>query len=513
VNTIAPTGLGTSVPAPESSSSPHAIVIGSGFGGLAAATRLAVRGYRVTVLEKLDAPGGRACVFRQDGFTFDAGPTIITAPFLLEELWSLCGRRFSDDVDLRPMMPFFRLRFDDGETFDYSGDPELMRAEVARLSPDDVAGYERFLRRSEKAYRLGYEKMGAMPFTRLTDMLRVIPDMLRMQGLRSLHSLVASHVKDPRLQTVLSFHPLLIGGNPYSVTAVYALISYLEQRHGVFSAMGGTGALVDAMVKLMESQGVRLRLNAEVDEIVVDRGRAAGVRLASGEMLPAQVVVSNADAAWTYRHLVRPEHRSHWTNRKIEKSKFSSGLFVWYFGTNRQYEDVPQHSVLLGPRYKGLLEDIFRRHRLADDFSLYLHRPTELDSSLAPEGCDTFYVLAPVPHLDSGTDWEAAAEPFRLAIEQRLAETVLPGLGDHVISSRVMTPLDFQSRLLAHRGAAFSFEPVLTQSAWFRPHNVSEDVEGLYLVGAGTHPGAGIPGVITSAKVLDQVVPHASAFA
>ncbi len=513
MNTIASQGIDPTQPPIESGSAPHAIVIGSGFGGLAAATRLSVRGYRVTVLEKLDAPGGRAYVYKQDGFTFDAGPTIITAPFLLEELWSLCGRRFSDDVDLRPMMPFFRLRFDDGETFDYSGDPEKMIAEVRRLSPGDVEGYQRFLKRSELAYHLGYEKMGAMEFTRLRDMLKVIPDMLRMQGLRSLHSLVSSYIKDERLRTVLSFHPLLIGGNPYSVTAVYALISYLEQHHGVFSAMGGTGALVRAMVNLMQSQGAQLRLNTEVEEIEVKEGRVSGVRLTSGEVLPAKIVVSNADAAWTYRHLLRPEHRRHWSDRKIERSKFSSGLFVWYFGVNRRYEDVPQHSVLLGPRYKGLLKDIFHKHHLADDFSLYLHRPTELDESLAPPGCDTFYALAPVPHLDSGTDWEAHAEPFRQAIQARLEETVLPGLGPHVVTSRVMTPLDFQSRLLAFRGCAFSFEPILTQSAWFRPHNVSEDVEGLYLVGAGTHPGAGIPGVITSAQVLDKVVPHASAFA
>jgi phytoene desaturase len=488
----------------------HAIVIGSGFGGLAAAIRLAARGYRVTVLEKLDAPGGRASVFRQDGFTFDAGPTIITAPFLFEELWALCGRKFSDDVDLRPMQPFFRLRFNDGETFDYNGDPQHMAAEVARLSPDDVAGYQKFLKRSELAYRLGYEQMGAMPFTRLADMLKVIPEMLRMQGLRSLHSLVAAHVKDPRLRTVLSFHPLLIGGNPFSVTAVYALISYLEQRHGVFSAMGGTGAIVDAMVKLIRSQGSTLRFNSEVEEILVEDGCARGVRLVSGETLRAEVVVSNADSAWTYRHLLPAKTRKHWTNKRIERARYSSGLFVWYFGTDRLYPEVPQHSVLLGPRYRGLLDDIFHRQRLAEDFSLYLHRPTELDPSLAPEGCETFYVLAPVPHLGSGTDWEAQAEPYRQAIQQRLEETVLPGLGAHVVSSRVMTPLDFQSRLLAYRGAAFSFEPVLTQSAWFRPHNVSEDVKGLYLVGAGTHPGAGIPGVITSAKVLDEVVPAVS---
>lgn len=492
---------------------PHAIVIGSGFGGLAAAIRLSVKGYRVTVLEKLDEPGGRAYVFRQDGFTFDAGPTIITAPFLLEELWSLCGRRFSDDVDLRAMLPFFRLRFDDGDTFDYSGDPERMRAEIERIAPDDVAGYQRFLKASEKAYRLGYEQLGDMAFTKVSDMLKVIPEMLQMQGLRSLHSLVSSHVKDPKIQTVLSFHPLLIGGNPYSVTAVYALISYLEQHHGVFSAMGGTGALVDAMVKLMQSQGASLRCNAEVEEILVEKGSACGVRLTSGETLRSKIVVSNADAAWTYRHLLPAKTRRHWTDKKIDRSKFSSGLFVWYFGTDRQYAEVPQHSVLLGPRYKGLLNDIFKRQHLADDFSLYLHRPTELDPSLAPEGCDTFYALAPVPHLGSGTDWEAKAESFRAAIQTRLEETVLPELGAHVVSSRVMTPLDFQSRLLAFKGCAFGFEPILTQSAWFRPHNVSEDVRGLYLVGAGTHPGAGIPGVITSAKVLDKVVPHAKHFA
>lgn len=492
---------------------PHAIVIGSGFGGLAAATRLSVKGYRVTVLEKLDKPGGRAYVFRQDGFTFDAGPTIITAPFLLEELWALCGQRFSDDVDLRAMLPFFRLRFDDGDTFDYSGDADLMRAEIQRIAPEDVAGYERFLKASEKAYHLGYEQLGEMPFTKMSDMLKVIPEMLQMQGLRSLHSLVSSHVKNPKIQTVLSFHPLLIGGNPYSVTAVYALISYLEQHHGVFSAMGGTGALVDGMVKLMQSQGATLRCNSEVEEILVENGNACGVRLASGETLHSKIVVSNADAAWTYRHLIPAKNRRHWTDRKIDRSKFSSGLFVWYFGTDRRYEEVPQHSVLLGPRYKGLLDDIFKKQHLADDFSLYLHRPTELDASLAPEGCDTFYALAPVPHLGSGTDWEAKAESFRAAIQARLEETVLPNLGSHVVSSKVMTPLDFQSRLLAFKGCAFGFEPILTQSAWFRPHNVSEDVKGLYLVGAGTHPGAGIPGVITSAKVLDQVVPHARHYA
>ena len=488
-----------------------AIVIGSGFGGLAAAIRLAAKGYDVTVLEKLDAPGGRAYVLRQDGFTFDCGPTIVTAPFLFDELWELFGRRFGDDVDLRPMEPFFRLHFADGETFDYNGDHAHMEREVARLSPGDVEGYRRYLKIADSAYDIGYEKLGITPFTTFMDMLKAIPDMLRMQGIRRLMAVIRQHVKDPRLQQMLSFHPLLIGGNPMNVISVYALISSLEQRFGVHSAMGGTGAIIDAMVKLLQSQGGRLRLNSQVEEILVEDGRAAGVRLVSGERLRAPVVVSNADAAWTYRYLLPASARKHWTDRRIERARYSSGLFVWYFGTRRQYPEIPQHSIILGPRYEGLLDDIFVHQRLAEDFSLYLHRPTALDPSLAPEGCDTFYVLSPVPHLESGIDWEAQAEPYRRAIEQQLHDTLLPGLKDNLVTSSVMTPLDFQSRLLAFRGAAFSFEPILLQSSWFRAHNVSEDVPGLYLVGAGTHPGAGLPGVLSSAKILDRVVPPVAA--
>jgi len=499
-------------PPHTASAAPHAVVIGSGFGGLAAAIRLGARGYRVTILEKLDAPGGRACVHRQDGFTFDAGPTIITAPFLLEELWALCGRRLADDVDLRPMSPFYRIRFDDGETFDYSGDPEATRREIARFSPADVAGYDRYMKASEAIFRVGFEQLGDQPFGSIFAMARIVPQMLRLRSHRSVYSLVAKYVADPRLRMVLSFHPLLIGGNPFAASSIYALISFLERRWGVHSAMGGTGRIVDGMVELVRSQGNRLRLNSEVEQILVEGGRATGVRLSSGEVLPAAIVVSNADAAWTYRYLVPAAARRRWTDRRIERARYSNGLFVWYFGTRRRYEAVPHHSILLGPRYRGLLEDIFDHRILAEDFSLYLHRPTATDPSLAPAGCDTFYALSPVPHLAAGIDWEAQAEPYRVAIERRLAATVLPELGGQVITSRVTTPLDFQSRLLSYRGAGFSFEPVLRQSAWFRPHNRSEDVAGLYIVGAGTHPGAGVPGVLSSARVLDKVVPHASAF-
>jgi phytoene desaturase len=492
---------------------PHAVVIGSGFGGLAAAVRLGARGYRVTVLERLDAAGGRAYVFRQDGFTFDAGPTIVTAPFLFEELWRLAGRRFADDIDLAPIDPFYRIRFDDGETFDTSGDAEAMRRQVARLAPGDVEGYERFMRDAEAIYRIGFEQLGHVPFSSWTDMARIVPQMLRLRSYRSLASLVAGHVRDERIRFALSFHPLFVGGNPFSVTSIYGLISFLERRSGVHFAMGGTGRLVSGLVKLIEGQGNRIRYGAEVARITVADGRATGVRLASGENIAADVVVSNADSAWTYRHLLGAEPRRRWTDRRLDRARYSMSLFVWYFGTRRRYEDLPHHTIVLGPRYRELLHDIFERKVLASDFSLYLHRPTATDPSLAPAGCDAFYVLSPVPHLDADVDWTAQAEPYRRAIARRLAATLLPDLEANVVSSRVMTPLDFRHRLLSIKGAAFGLEPVLTQSAWFRPHNRSEEVKRLYLVGAGTHPGAGLPGVLSSARVLDAVVPDPHALA
>ena len=492
---------------------PHAVVIGSGFGGLAAAVRLGARGYRVTVLEKLDAAGGRAYVFRQDGFTFDAGPTIVTAPFLFEELWALCGRTLADDVDLRPVSPFYRIRFDSGETFDYSGDPAAMRAEVARFAPGDVAGYERFMQASEGIFRVGFEQLGHVGFESWRAMAGILPEMLRLQSYRSVYGLVSKFITDPRLRVVMSFHPLLIGGNPFAASSIYALIAFLERRWGVHFAMGGTGRLVDGLVRLIGTQGGDVRYGAEVRSIMVSDGRATGVRLVSGEQIDADIIVSNACSAWTYRYLLPPSVRHRWTDRRIEKARYSMSLFVWYFGTRRRYPDVAHHTILLGPRYRELLKDIFARHKLAEDFSLYLHRPTATDTSLAPDGCDAFYVLSPVPHLGGGTDWSAAAEGYRRAIARRLSETVLPGLEQEIVTSRVMTPQDFQDRLLSFRGAGFGLEPLLTQSAWFRPHNRSEDVENLYLVGAGTHPGAGLPGVLSSARVLDSVVPDACAFA
>jgi phytoene desaturase len=488
---------------------PHAIVIGSGFGGLAAAIRLGARGYRVTVLERLDQPGGRARVHVQDGFTFDAGPTVITAPQLFEELWALCGRRMADDVDLRPVSPFYRIRFHDGGTFDYTGDAEAMRAEVGRIAPRDVAGYERFMEKSRRIFEVGFERLSAAPFGHWSDMARIVPDMLRLSSYRTVYGLVSSYIRDPRLRQVLSFHPLLVGGNPFETTSIYSLICWLERAWGVWFPMGGTGSLVRGLVGLIEGQGNRVHLGAEVSRIIVENGAATGVEFSDGSQLPADIVVSNADAGWTYQHLLPATARRRWTDARIEKARYSMSLFVWYFGTRRQYPDVAHHTIMLGPRYEGLLTDIFAKKRLAEDFSLYLHRPTTTDPSLAPPGHDGFYVLSPVPHLDADVDWSIAAEPYRRRIEAFLEATILPGLREAIVSSRVATPLTFRDDFLSLKGAAFGMEPVLLQSAYFRPHNASEDVANLYLVGAGTHPGAGVPGVLSSAKVLDVVVPDA----
>jgi len=487
---------------------PHAVVIGAGMGGLAAAIRLSVRGFRVTLLERLNQPGGRARAFEQDGFTFDAGPTVITAPFLFKELWRLCGRTMADQIDLVPVDPFYQIRFHDGSLFNYTGDAEAMAREIARFAPGDVEGYRRFLEKSEEIFEIGFGELGHAPFQDLTDMLRIVPAMMKLESYRTVHGLVSKYVTHPKIRKVLSFHPLLVGGNPFSTTSIYTLIAHLERKWGVWYPMGGTGALVSGLSRLLtERPRTRQHYGADVDQILVEDGRACGVRLESGETMQADLVVSNADVGFTYRHLLAPSVHTTWTDRRIENMAYSMSLFVWYFGTDRTYEDVEHHTILMGPRYEGLLADIFERKSLADDFSVYLHRPTRTDPSMAPDGHDAFYVLSPVPHLESDVDWRRQAEPYRQRIADALEETVLPGLNDHVVTSRMLTPREFWSDYRSLKGAAFSVEPRLTQSAWFRPHNRSEDVEHLYFVGAGTHPGAGLPGVLSSARVLDTVVP------
>jgi len=483
------------------------VVVGSGFGGLAAAIRLLQQGHEVTVVEKRDKPGGRAYVYTQDGFTFDGGPTIITAPWLIRELFERSGRSVDDYVRLVPIDPYYNIRFEDGSVFRYTGDRAQVIEEIRRFSPGDVAGYERFSRATERIFDAGMALIDT-PFDRISDMVKVLPDLVRLQSHKSVAQLVNGFFADERLRQVFSFHPLLVGGNPFQSTSIYALIHTLEQKWGVWFAMGGTGALVNALVRLMTEIGGVLRLNSEVEEIEVDprTRRAAGVRLVGGERLAADAVVSNGDVATTYMHLVPPALRRKNTDRRMSRLRYSMSLFVLYFGTDKRYDDVAHHEILMGPRYRALLDDIFTRKSLADDFSLYLHRPTATDPSLAPPGCDSWYVLSPVPHLGGQTDWRTAAKPYRDRIVAYLEERYLPGLSRHIVSEHQITPLHFRDTLNSHLGSAFSVEPILTQSAWFRPHNRSEDIANLYFAGAGTHPGAGLPGVLSSGKIVAEMI-------
>lgn len=483
------------------------VVIGSGFGGLAAAIRLRAAGHEVTVLEKLDKPGGRAYVFEQDGFTFDAGPTIITAPALIDELFTLTGRRTADYVKLAPIDPYYNVRFEDGSVFRYGGDRAEVERQVAAWSPDDIEGYRRFAAEAERILDAGFPLIDK-PFTRIRDMVRVLPQLVRLRADRPVARMVERHIRDPRLRQVFGFHPLLIGGNPFDTTSVYAMIHALERRWGVWFAMGGTGALVRGLVRLLEDIGGAFRLGADVQEILIGEGgrRARGVRLANGEVIAADIVVSNADVATTYLRMVPPAVRRHNSDARWKRTRYSMSLFVLYFGTRRRYDDIAHHEILMGPRYEALLADIFGGRPLSSDFSLYLHRPTATDPSLAPPGCDAFYALAPVPNLRSPTDWATAARPYRDAIVDYLEQRYLPGLSREIVTERAVDPRYFRDTLGAHLGSAFSVEPVLTQSAWFRPHNRSEDVPNLYFAGAGTHPGAGLPGVISSGKIVADLV-------
>jgi phytoene desaturase len=492
--------------------SAHAVVIGAGLGGLASAMRLGALGYRVTVIDKLDVPGGRGSCIWKDGHRFDLGPTIVTVPQVFKELWAACGKDFHQEVDLRPLDPFYEIRWPDGSKFTARQDTEAMREEVRRLSPGDVAGYDQFLRDSEERYWFGFEDLGRRSMHKLADLIRVLPRFAMLRADRSVYAHAAKRVKDERLRMALSFHPLFIGGDPFNVTSMYILVSHLEKEFGVHYAMGGVAAIAENMAKIIAEQGGTLRMQTEVDEILVKNKRARGVKLASGDVLTADIVVSNADAGFTYDHLLRKQPRKRWTPKKLKSRRWSMGLYVWYFGTKGtrdMWKDVGHHTILNGPRYKGLVRDIFMRGKVADDFSLYVHRPTVTDPSAAPEGDDTFYVLSPVPHLghSDAADWTTLEREYRARLTEALEEQLLPGFADRVTASEVFTPDTFKDRYLSPHGSGFSIEPRILQSAWFRPHNVSEELKGLFLTGAGTHPGAGLPGVISSAEVLEQLVP------
>ena len=485
------------------------IVIGSGFGGLTAAIRLQAKGYDVEIVEKRDKPGGRAYVYEQDGFVFDGGPTIITAPWLIHDLFELCGKKTDDYVKIVPIDPFYNVRFQDGTVFRYNGKRDEVIEQIRSFNPDDVKGYERFYAKTAAIFKAGFNLID-QPFTHLTDMLKVLPDLIRLRSDRSVAAFVNSHIKDHRLRQVFSFHPLLVGGNPFQTTSIYALIHKLEQEWGVWFAMGGTGALVKALVKLFQDIGGTIRYNSEVDRMLIDdskgQPRACGVRLASGETIASDIVVCNADVAQAYMSLVPAQYRKRNTDAKISKMRYSMSLFVMYFGTNRQYTDIAHHEILMGPRYKDLVEDIFTKKHLADDFSLYLHRPTATDPSLAPAGCDSWYVLSPVPHLASGTDWNEMRSVYRDRIVAELERRYMPDLSKHIVSEHIIDPLHFRDTLNSYLGSAFSVEPILLQSAWWRPHNKSEDIDGLFFVGAGTHPGAGLPGVMSSGTIAARLI-------
>lgn len=491
----------------------RAIVIGAGLGGLAAAMRLGAKGYAVTVLDRLDRAGGRGSSITQDGHRFDLGPTIVTVPQVFKDLWAACGRDFHKDVDLRPLDPFYEVRWPDGTTFSACGDDNRMFAEVTRISPDDLKGYKRFLKDSRARYVVGFEGMVATPMHRLWQTLKVLPKFAQLRADRSIYGLAASRVRDERLRMALSFHPLFIGGDPAHVTSIYALVAHLEKEFGVHYAIGGVQAIADAMARVVRGQGGMIRQGAEVDEIHVEGGAATGVTLTDGQRLDAPLVISNADAGHTYDHLLRNHAKRRWTRAKLGRRRWSMGLYVWYFGTKGtagMWPDLGHHTIQNGPRFKGLLRDIFMRGKLADDMSLYIHRPSITDPGVAPQGDDTFYVLSPVPHLGwkDAVDWQKEEPIYREKVAAVL-DGMMPGFRERISTELVFTPETFRDRYLSPHGAGFSLEPRILQSAWFRPHNVSEEARGLYLVGAGTHPGAGLPGVVSSAEVLDKLVPEA----
>jgi phytoene desaturase len=499
------------------STSSRAVVVGSGFGGLSAAVRLRAMGYDVVVVEALDQPGGRARAFKENGYVFDAGPTVITAPYLIDELFTLVGREPRDYFTLLPVDPFYRVEFHDGARFDYVGEEDRILSQIERFDRRDVDGYRRMVRHMKDIFDIGYTGLADQPFGRFSDMLRVLPDMVKLESYRTVYGLASKYLHNEQLRQVFTFQPLLVGGNPFRTTSIYSMIHWLERKWGVWFVKGGTTALVHAFVQLLHDVGVEVRCQSPVARIDVENGRTTGVVLQSGERISADIVVSNGDPSMVYSKLIDGRHRSKYTDRAIARVKGSMGLFVAYFGTNSQasgagatadatrFQDIKHHTIVLGPRYKGLLDDIFTHKVLAEDFSLYLHRPTATDSSLAPAGHDAWYVLSPVPNLQGGQDWEQLAPAYLDKIVKSL-DRLAPGLSSSVTTMRHLDPRHFESDYRTMHGAAFGPEPVLTQSAWFRYHNASPDVGGLYFVGAGTHPGAGVPGVISSAKVLERVV-------
>lgn len=483
------------------------IVIGSGFGGLSAAIRLAAKGNRVTIYEKRDQLGGRGYQYEVNGFKFDGGPTVITAPYMFDELFQAAGRKREDYFKLVPLDPFYRIFDSNGRFFDYRRDMQDMLAEIDRWNPADKAGYQKFVSQTEAIFERFYPYTD-QPFLKLGDMLKIMPSVIRLQAFRSMYSYVSRYVKHDFLRRVFSFHPLLIGGNPLDTPSIYGLIVQFEKEWGVHYAEGGTGAIVDGLGRLFSELGGKVHFNSEVEQIIIRDNKASGIVLADGQEIQADLVVSNGDVASTYRYLIPGEVRQKYTDRRIDSMKFSNSLFVIYFGTKRRYLDskLDHHNIITNHRYKGLLKDVFDGQELPDDFSLYLHMPTITDPTIAPEGCESFYVLSLVPNLSANTDWTAVSQRYRDKIIGFLEQNYLPDLEANIIAEHRIDPLHFQNTLNSYKGAAFSVKPTLLQSAFFRPHNRSEEFENLYFVGAGTHPGAGVPAVLSSGKIASELI-------
>jgi phytoene desaturase len=489
------------------------VVVGGGFGGMAAALRACSKGHQVTLVDRCPRMGGRAQVFERAGFKYDAGPTLLTAPFLFEELFELFNESMQDHVKLVPLKPWYRFEFADGNHFDYGGTLEETLAEIHRISPADVEGYHRLLEQSRKLYEVGFTRLADRPFHSMSFMLLQIPELARLGAWRTVWQMVCRYIQSDYLRQAFSIQPLLVGGNPFDTTCIYGLIHFLERAHGVHFAMGGTGALVDALESLMVRQGIDIRLNTTVNSLVTEHKTITGVEVTTADgfmkTLAADWVISNVDPAHLYKKLLPPKSVK-WSARfKSDKWRKSMGLFVLFFGTARQYQDVAHHTIWMGPRYEALLDDIFNKKVLADDFSIYLHRPTATDSSFAPAGGDSFYALVPVPNLQGNIDWSTVGPQLAERVIAALGQKTLPDLRQHIVDQFFMTPVDFEDRYLSPDGAGFSVSPVFSQSAWFRFHNRGEGPSNLFLVGAGTHPGAGLPGVVSSAKVVDRLLPNA----
>ncbi len=483
------------------------IVIGGGFGGLATAIRLQAAGQAVTLVEARERLGGRAYQLKQDGFTFDMGPSLITAPHLLEDLWNAAGRSLKEDITLVPLSPFYRIYFRDGRYFDYWGTPAEDEAEIAKFEPRDVQGYRAFLAATQRIYQRAFTNLADQPFLTLGGFLKVVPELMRFGAQRSVYSFVSKYFRNPQLRMVFSFHPLFIGGNPFRASAIYSIVPYLERLGGVHFTMGGMYSLVEAMERLFRSLGGEVRCGTPVEQILLKERRATGVRVEDGTIYSAGAVVANSDVTSTLLKLLPASYERKPIIRPIERYRYSMSCFLLYLGINRRYEHLRHHTIVMSDRYRTLIHDIFDGQGLPNDLALYLHIPSKTDPSMAPPDCESLYVLAPVPNLAHGIDWTQEAPAFRNKIISFLEQELgMEGLEASILTENTFTPLDFASELRSHLGAAFSIEPTLFQSAYLRPHNRSSSIDNLYFVGAGTHPGAGIPGVLLSADITSRLV-------